>query len=115
MTGERCTHVCLCIHIHIYVYVYIDVHIYVYTFPSTYISIVYTWIDSGGVCLTGCSLVDGVYIGILKLGANEVLLGLPGPPEYAKSWPFGLFLMVLGHYFTYFGGPGISNPNYVYR
>ena len=35
--------------------------------------------------------------------------GLPGPPKYVKYWPFGLYLGVLGHYFTYFGGLGIGN------
>ena len=31
---------------------------------------------------------------------------LPGPPKYAKQWPFRLFLVVLGYCFTYLGGPG---------
>ena len=31
-------------------------------------------------------------------------------PKSVKQWPLGLLLMVLGHYFTYFGGPGSINP-----
>ena len=27
---------------------------------------------------------------------------LPGPPKYVKSWPFRLFLVAWGYYFTYF-------------
>ena len=30
---------------------------------------------------------------------------LPGPQKYVKQWPFGLFLVALGYYFTYFWGP----------
>ena len=37
-----------------------------------------------------------------------VFLKLPGPQKYETSWPFGLFLQVLGHYFTYSWGPCIS-------
>ena len=31
---------------------------------------------------------------------------LLGPQTYGKSWPFRLFLEVLGHYVAYFWGPG---------
>ena len=31
---------------------------------------------------------------------------LPGPQKYVKQWHFWLFVVALGHYFTYFGGPG---------
>ena len=31
---------------------------------------------------------------------------LPGPPKYVEEWPFGLFLVALGHYLDTLGGPG---------
>ena len=31
---------------------------------------------------------------------------VPKPKKYVEQWPFGLYLGVLGHYFTYFGGLG---------
>ena len=35
------------------------------------------------------------------------LLGFPGRPQKCVAqWPFGLVLEALGHYFTYFWGPG---------
>ena len=50
--------------------------------------------------------------------ASKVSWLMPGPPKYVKQLPFGLFLVVLGHYFTYFGvqvatiaGPGKRNNN----
>ena len=33
---------------------------------------------------------------------------LPGAQKYVKESPFRLFLMVLGHHFRYFGGPGLG-------
>ena len=37
---------------------------------------------------------------------------IPGPQKDVKYWSFWLFIMVLGHYFTYFGGPGMDS-NYL--
>ena len=36
----------------------------------------------------------------------------PGAQKYVKEWPFRLCWMVLGHYCTYFGGPGTSYTLY---
>ena len=48
--------------------------------------------------------VVGIELGIL-VSASECV---PGPQKYVEQWPFGLYLGVLGHYFTYFGGLGES-------
>ena len=32
---------------------------------------------------------------------------LPGPQKYVEEWPFGLYVGVLGHYFTYFWVLGV--------
>ena len=47
---------------------------------------------------------------VFKLSYHTSETILPGPLKYVKSWPFELVLVVLGHYFTYFGGPGIRIP-----
>ena len=38
---------------------------------------------------------------------------VPGPPKYAEYWPFWLFLVALGYFFTYFWGPG-SHRTYMF-
>ena len=48
-----------------------------------------------------CRLVPSV-------GCSNRKCPLSGPQQYVKQLPFGLSLKVLGHYFTYCGGPGTS-------
>ena len=41
------------------------------------------------------------------LGILIMVLGrYPGHQKYVKPWPFGLFILVSGNDFTFFGGPG---------
>ena len=42
----------------------------------------------------------------LRFLAPRTINGIPGPPKYVKQWPFRLFLVVWGYYFTYFCRPG---------
>ena len=37
-------------------------------------------------------------------------LRVPEPPKYVEQWAFGLYLEVLGYYFTYFWGLGSTRP-----
>ena len=39
-------------------------------------------------------------------GMGSVVV-VPGAQKYVKYCPLGCFWVVLGHYFTYFGGPGM--------
>ena len=43
------------------------------------------------------------------MGGYDLRMVVPGPPMYVEELPFGLYLGVLGHYFTYFRGLGRGN------
>ena len=63
--------------------------------------------------MAGLSCASEVSANALSCGATESKFntfrtrpGLPGPLNCEKYQPFGLYLEVLGRYFTYFWGPG---------